>query len=135
MSLFVDTCVWSQALRRDAPSTEPTVVRLSEALRRGEELYTTGIVLQELLQGFLGRKAQVAIVERFANLPLLIPTREDHIAAASLRNQCRRQGLQVGTIDVLIARLCLRYDLELLTTDQDFSRLARFAPLRIHASG
>jgi predicted nucleic acid-binding protein len=37
----------------------------------------------------------------------------------------------VGTIDALLARLCLRHDLELLTTDQDFVRIADRAPLRV----
>ncbi|MDY0004179.1 MAG: PIN domain-containing protein [Polyangia bacterium] len=129
MSLFVDTCVWSLALRRDSPPEEPAVLRLGAALKKGEELYSTGIVLQELLQGFSGPKDMDTILERFASLPLLVPTREDHIEAARLRNQCRKSGLQLGTIDALIAQLCLRYDLELLTTDQDFVRLSRLAPL------
>ncbi len=36
-----------------------------------------------------------------------------------------------GTIDALLAQLCLRHDLELLTTDLDFDRVAERAPLRI----
>ena len=44
------------------------------------------------------------------------------------------RGLQVGTTSALIARPCLRYDLELLTTDKDFARLSRIAPLRLSCS-
>lgn len=49
---------------------------------------TTGLVLQELLQGFSGPKSHEQIIERFASLPLLQPDREDHVAAADLRNTC-----------------------------------------------
>ncbi len=40
--------------------------------------------------------------------------------AARLQVSLRRQGWQLGTVDALIAAITLRYDLTLLTTDQDF---------------
>jgi predicted nucleic acid-binding protein len=86
VSLFVDTSVWSLLLRRDRPADVPQVRALVRALETGERVVTTGLVLQELLQGFSGAKAQDLIVDRFAAFPLLAPDREDHIAAASLRN-------------------------------------------------
>ena len=124
MNLFVDTSVWSLALRRDEPSDQPIVRRLRDALNGGDGVFTTGLVLQELLQGFQGPKARDAIVERFASLPLLIPDRTDHVEAAELRNACRRSGIQVGTIDVLLAQLCVRHDLVMLSADQDFMLMA-----------
>ena len=54
MTLLVDTSVWSLALRRDGSVTEPEVQALREALLGGEVVVTTGLVLQELLQGFAG---------------------------------------------------------------------------------
>ncbi|HJU17180.1 MAG TPA: PIN domain-containing protein [Stellaceae bacterium] len=54
MSLFVDTSVWSLAFRRDAPALANEVRELVRAIKAGEELITTGLVLQELLQGFSG---------------------------------------------------------------------------------
>jgi len=131
VTLFVDTSVWSLALRRDAPPDEPPVQRLSAALTGGEAVYTTGIVLQEILQGYRGPRAREQIVNRFAALPIVVPTRSDHIEAAELRNECRRHGIQVGTIDALLAQLCIRHDLVMLTTDQDFARIADWAPFRL----
>ncbi len=130
MSLFVDTSVWSLALRRDPPGTAAEVTELLHAIERGESLITTGLVLQELLQGFSGPKAREQILERFSALPLLVPDRNDHVAAAELRNKCRRSGLQIGTIDALIAQLCIRHELVLLSTDEDFDGVARVAPLK-----
>ena len=43
----------------------------------------------------------------------------------------RRRGVQIGTIDALLARLCIRDDLTMLTTDEDFRRVARLSALRL----
>jgi predicted nucleic acid-binding protein len=130
MTLFVDTSVWSLALRRDAPADVPEVGALSTALHGGESVVTTGLVLQELLQGFSGPRARSQIIERFSALPLIVPDRRDHIEAAEIRNTCRRKGLQLGTIDSLFAQLCTRHGLLMLTTDRDFHLAAQHLPLR-----
>jgi predicted nucleic acid-binding protein len=62
---------------------------------------------------------------------VLAPDRQDHIDAAELRNKCRRHGVQIGTIDALLAQLCIRHNLTLLTTDNDFQNMAAHCALRI----
>lgn len=131
MTLFVDTSVWSLALRRDGDSTAPEVQVLRRALEDGEIVVTTGLVLQELLQGFAGPRARSDIIRRFTALPFLFPDRQDHIDAAELRNRCRRAGVQVGTIDALLAQLCIRHGLVLLTTDNDFVGAAEHCALQV----
>lgn len=131
MTLLVDTSVWSLALRRDHAATEPAVLYLRDALLGSEVVVTTGLILQELLQGFSGPKAAAQIVERFSALPLLQPDRDDHIAAAELRNTCRQAGVQIGTVDALIAQLCIRHELTLLTTDKDFTHAAQHCALQV----
>jgi predicted nucleic acid-binding protein len=134
VNLFVDTSVWSLALRRDSPGDGQQVTVLVHALERGDPIVTTGLVLQELLQGFAGPKSRDLILERFSAIPLLVPDREDHVAAAELRNNCRRKGLQIGTIDALIAQLRIRHTLTLLTTDRDFEGAANVLPLKLWRS-
>lgn len=131
MSLFIDTSVWSLALRRDAPTSSRPVAALVRAIETGETILTTGLVLQELLQGFAGPKNRNQILARFSSLPLLMPDRDDHVRAAELRNHCRRNGVQVGTIDVLLARLCIRHDLTMMTTDRDFEHIADHSALKL----
>ena len=131
MTLTVDTSVWSLALRRGPISAAPQVRALRNALEGEEIVVTTGLVLQELLQGFAGPRARKDIIERFAALPLLGPDRQDHVDAVELRNSCRRAGVQVGTIDALLAQLCIRFDLTLLTTDNDFVHAAAHCPLKV----
>ena len=134
MAFFVDTTVWSLALRRGVVVDVPEVRVLKEALTEGGQIVTTGLVLQELLQGFTGPKAKADIIDRFAAIPLLAPDRVDHIAAAELRNTCRRAGVQVGTVDAILAQLCIRHKLSLLSTDGDFRNMARHIELKVWSS-
>ena len=131
MSLFVDTSVWSLAFRREPPSAAREVQALIRAIEADEMILTTGLVLQELLQGFLGPKAGTQILDRFSAIPLIVPDRTDHIEAAALRNRCRRAGIQAGTIDALLAQLCLRHDLTMLSADDDFRHIAEQCPLKL----
>lgn len=130
MNLFVDTSVWSLAFRRDTPPDQAEIHELRRSLGAGT-VYCTGLVLQELLQGFSKPKAHKQIIEHFAALPLMVPDRDDHIHAADIRNRCRRKGVQAGTIDALLAQLCVRHDLTMLTTDKDFQSIASIIPLSV----
>ena len=134
MSLFVDTSVWSLALRRDRTSEAPEIDALRRALEGEDIVLTTGLVLQELLQGFAGPRARAQILDRFSALPLVVPDRQDHVDAAELRNRCRRAGVQIGTIDALLAQLCVRHDLTMLSTDGDFRRVAAHGTLKLWKS-
>lgn len=134
MSMLVDTSVWSLALRRDTEQSEPQVVALREALMGADQVFTTGFILQELLQGFAGPKARAQLVERLSALAFLQPDRDDHIEAAEVRNACRRRGVQIGTIDALLIQLCRRHDLVLLSTDQDFLGAAKHVEFRLWAA-
>ena len=104
---------------------------MQRALEDGAEVVTTGMVLQELLQGFAGPKARDQLVDRFSAIPFISPDRNDHIAAADIRNACRRSGIQLGTIDALLAQLCIRHRLLMLTADGNFSHAAKVVPLKL----
>ena len=127
----MDTSVWSLAFRRDLPAPAKEAMALVRAIESGETILTSGLVLQELLQGFSGPKARDQILDRLSAVPLLGPDRDDHIRAAELRNHCRRNGVQVGTIDALLAQLCIRHDLMMLTADNDFRHVADHSALRV----
>jgi predicted nucleic acid-binding protein len=131
VNLFVDTSVWSLAFRRDAPQGVPEVVALARALEEEDGVFATGIVLQELLQGFSGPKARPAILETFTRIGLLRPDTQDHVGAADLKVACRRRGIQIGTIDALLAELCVRHRLTMLTADGDFARIASVSQLQL----
>jgi predicted nucleic acid-binding protein len=131
MTLLVDTSVWSLALRRDAPPDLPETRALHAALTGDDLVVTTGIVLQELVQGAVRESSRRLITERFRAIALVQPDRDDHIAAADIRTRCRANGVQLGTIDALLAALCIRRELTLLSTDLDFAAASRYCDLRV----
>lgn len=131
MSLLVDTSVWSLALRRDSPVDIPEVRALRNALAGAATVATTGVVLQEVLQGVVPEATRTRIVETFSGLEYIAATRDDHVAAAELRNALRAKGVQVGTIDALIAQLAIAGDRVLLTTDKDLINVSKKSALRV----
>lgn len=94
-------------------------------IQAGDTFAITVPVLAETLFGIglLPRAAQnLAEWEKLRpSLPCYIPDEADAENAAALQRSLRRQGLQLETIDALIAVAALRYDLVLLTTDKDFT--------------
>jgi len=71
--MLVDTSVWFLALRRSPPPRAPEVVYLQASLVRGDIVVTSGLILQELLQGFQGPTARKRIIKSFSLLPVLAP--------------------------------------------------------------
>lgn len=131
MALLVDTSVWSLAYRRDSPPQVPEVAALRSALAGGELVVTTGMILLELLRGFVPRQAQETIRTAFDALEFLEPNRNDYVEAAGIGNSCRRAGVQLGSVGILIAQLAIAGGHLLLTTDQDFHRAAQHVDLRV----
>lgn len=132
--LLVDTSVWSLAFRRQRPDGGDHVARLQTALADGE-VVLTGVVLQEVLQGLLDGPAKERLTQQLSKLSLLVPDRDDHLTAAEVFTRCRRNGVQLGTVDALLAAMCLRRELVLLTTDADFEHAARHVDLRVWPHG
>ena len=131
MKVLVDTPVWSAALRRHARDSEPAaVLHLRKLIDRGS-VVLSGLVLQEVLQGFRNdahfRKARLAL-EAF---PLLLLDRAHYVAAAELRRRCAAAGVAASTVDCQIAASAIRHRCALLTTDADLTRIAEHSPLKL----
>jgi predicted nucleic acid-binding protein len=71
----------------------PEVRALRGALAGGELVAITAVILQELLQGVVSEGARTQIIEMFTALEYLTPSREDHVAAAGVRNTLRSAGV------------------------------------------
>ena len=88
MNLLVDTSVWSLALRRDAALNMHEVVALRNALLGTNQVFSTGFVLQELLQGFSGPKARDSILDPFTALAVA-----SHVIMSPFgAGHCSKQG-------------------------------------------
>ncbi|WP_211586988.1 type II toxin-antitoxin system VapC family toxin [Mobiluncus mulieris] len=131
--ILVDTCVWSLALRRDGNLQAPAVRYLHQTLVGGQTVVTTGIILAELLRGAVHKDSRAKILQNLAALTYLEPSREDYILSAELSNTCRKHGVQLATVDSILAALTINNGLALLTTGRDFEYATRHIPLRLTA--
>ena len=130
---LVDTSVWSLAYRSDTSPDHAAVSALRDRLARGV-VVTTGLIYLELLRGFTTVASRATVEANFAAVPFLTPSRRDYEEAANHSLTCRRAGVQLPTVDAIIATICISRDLTLLTTDQDFVHAAAHLPLRLWAA-
>lgn len=131
MNVIVDTSVWSLAFRRTRPEQTLPLQKLTRLIQEGESIFLLGVILQELLQGLQSRKDFNRLLDKLSAFPVIEPRRKDYVKAARLRNQCAAKGVQAGTIDFLIAAICIEYGCLLLTTDLDFEAIARHSTLKL----
>ena len=131
MRYIVDTCVWSQALRRAPHSETEELRKLRLLIEEGEVILMPGMILQEVLQGIRDEAQFHLLREILGAFPFLEGSAEDYAFGAELFNSCRSKGIQAATIDFLIAALAIRHDCALLTADADFQRIAKHADLRL----
>jgi hypothetical protein len=132
--VLVDTSAWIEWLR--ATGSAPDRI-LTAAFERGEPLFVTGVVVQEVLQGgrdegTLGELGQ--LMRTCHRVEPIYPETYEH--AADLFRRCRAAGRSVrGTVDCLIAAVALEHDVEVLAHDRDFKTLGDICHLRLIATG
>jgi predicted nucleic acid-binding protein len=126
VKLLVDTPVWSLALRRkDATSLnsdeQKLKTELAQAVQDGR-VAMLGLIRQELLSGI---KEQAQFDKVKAGLdPFLDETvsTADHEYAARIYKECRSQGGEAGTVDLLICAVAVRRGWEVLANDVGLNR-------------
>ena len=131
MRVLVDTCVWSQFLRRNRPRNEP-LAREVERLIRADVVQMLGPIRQELLSGAQPQERFAQLKEYLRFYPNLPLDQEDDENAAHYYNLCRRQGVQGTATDLLICAVAVRHGLRIFTTDTDFDLYANHLPITRH---
>lgn len=128
--VLVDTSVWADLLN-EYPSVEASAMH--ELLNSDAVIFTTGVIIQEVLQGIKERKKRTEIGNDFEAFAFISPSWETHIQAAEVFCYCRKKGITVRkSVDILIAALALEYDLEVLHKDRDFPAIAKLFPLKLY---
>lgn len=128
--ILVDSCVWIDYLKGRESAGTLFVDRL--IARADAELCVSGIIAFEVLRGVSEpgeRKLVTRIFERLERRDY----RHDSLAE-TLRYDlnCRRHGVTLSKLgDWLIVQTALDHDLELLTSDKDFRRIAPYVPVRL----
>jgi hypothetical protein len=129
--VLVDSSVWIDYFRGVSSATADA---LDGMLGGSAGVATTGIVLQEVLQGTRSDRDYQLYRARLARLPYLPAGRMTHRAAASLYRKLRARGVTVPSIDALIAAVCVDSGARLLTNDRThFEAIARVSKLKLAA--
>lgn len=124
MSVIVDTCVWSLALRRSTPEESEPVKRFRHELSQGDVIML-GPIRQELLSGVKQKPVWVTLRDKlrvFLDHPIKM---EDYESAGEYFNLCRSKGVQGTHIDLLICAVAIRCDFDILSTDKDFKKISK----------
>lgn len=124
--LLLDSSVWIDGLR--GQSTEAT--RFLQTRDEQEEIATTGVVFQEVLQG-IRDPGQFDRMRQVLWATLILEPRElsTYEVAAQLYRKARGAGLTIRkSSDCLIAALALEHGALLVHNDRDFVHLAQVEP-------
>ena len=130
--ILVDTSVWVEFFRQtDSPQDR----RLTGLIEDGEDIAITGIVLTEILQGIRHERELRAARGYLLRFPLVEPMSVfTYLRAAEIYRACRRRGLTVrGSVDCIIAAICIDHDVPILHRDADFDRIAAISGLKVLA--
>ena len=131
MKVIVDTCVWSQALRRNSSKNQKIVKELSELIK-DVRVQLIGPIRQEILSGIKSDKQFSELQEYLsAFIDLSIET-IDYEKAAEFYNICRRKGVQGSNTDFLICALAFHRELEIFTIDTDFENFQKYIPIKFY---
>ena len=131
MKFLVDTSVWSEALRRKNTSISSSETILSKLILSEHEIVLTGIIIQEILSGITDKKLFNEINLILSDFPYIETIKNDYIYAAELRNLLKSIGITAGSFDFLIASVCIRNKLTLVTFDKDFIHIAKHTDLKL----
>ncbi len=129
MKVLVDTCVWSQVLRRKDPDPELTA-KLWDLINDGR-VTIIGPIRQELLSGIPNAGQFHELKEILASYEVIPLTTAHFEKAAEFGNLCRKKGVQGSTIDFLICAVAHLENLAIFTTDNDFENYAKFLPIEL----
>ncbi len=129
--MLVDTCVWSLLLHRKKSVLHPAIKLLSQAIRDKNRVFITGIVFQEVLQGIRDDSYYEKIKDYLLYFDWLNPDFKTHDRAAQILRKFKSHGVTSHTNDCLIASLAIEQSTPILTTDKDFSFIAKHTSLKL----
>ncbi len=131
MKVIVDTCVWSQALRKNTSKDQKIINELIELIK-DVRVQLIGPIRQEILSGIKSGKQFNELKDYFSAFTDLSIDTEDYEKAAEFFNICRRNGIQGSNTDFLICSVAYHNDFEIFTIDKDFQNFQNYLPIKLY---
>ena len=129
MKILVDTSYWSIVFRRKHPD-ENEMARFNDIIEN-EELYVTGIIIQELLSHITNDSLYNKIENIISGIGYIEPEIEDYLLASKLCNSLKSHGVSASTIDLLISSIAIRRNMHLLSKDNDYLHISKYSKLKL----
>jgi predicted nucleic acid-binding protein len=118
--ILVDTSAWIEFFR----DREPVATRV-DALLEANDVAICGPVVTELRRGLRSASDRARVLPLLEACHLLDQPASLWEEAGDIGFSIRRVGINVKTLDVLIAAYAVSHAVPLLTTDRDFALLQR----------
>ena len=129
MKILVDTCIWSQVLRKITPNLNLTK-QLKDFIYGGR-VVMIGPIRQELLSG-IPTPSQFNKLKHTISFFEDIILKTDHfVKAAEFSNLCRKNGIQGSTTDFLICAVANLEKLSIFTIDSDFINYNKYLKIKL----
>jgi tRNA(fMet)-specific endonuclease VapC len=125
--VLVDTSVWIDFFRNKETSLRNQVIQVL----RARNAYYTGIIALELYRGSRTKKEISILDDLFLSIEKIMEREETYKEAGVMGFELAKKGITIGTVDLLIAQLCLENDLTLFTLDQHFKTIVNHYPLKL----
>ncbi len=130
--VLIDSSVWIDYLAGD---NSALALLLHRWLVERQAVATTGIILQEVLQGVRSDRQFHLVHSTMSRVSYLPARKSTHESAAKIFRKARARGHTVPSVDVLIAAIAIESDAALLSADvAHFEVLARYSKLQLIAA-
>ncbi len=116
--VIVDTSVLIDFLKNTEPNAKAV-----ESLITAKRVFTTGIIMAELLQGIKSAKEQGYVTELLDGIPAVEVNSATWINAGRLACSLRRKGLTLPLTDIAIATVAIEHNLSVFTLDKHFEQI------------
>ncbi|MBI5479655.1 MAG: PIN domain nuclease [Deltaproteobacteria bacterium] len=127
--VLIDSSVWVDAL---ADPESPVATGVAELLATPGRAATTGVILQEVLQGVRAPRQVAQVATLLGGLTYLPASRAVHARAAALYRNLRARGVTTHTVDVLVAQVALDHGAAVWSLDRHLAEIASRTRLRLY---
>jgi hypothetical protein len=131
MHVLVDTCVWSQALRRIENNNQH--VRELKDIISDNRACIIGPIRQEILSGIRLKQQFQSLRDQLSAFPDILIKTIDYEQAAEFSNLLRSKGVQGSAIDFIICAVAHRCSLLIYSIDDDFKHFSKHLPIKLYS--
>lgn len=126
--MLIETSAWIAFYRNDPVNI---AVIIENWLVENQPIFTTPLIMQEVLQGFSDDQIYQQALSTFQHYEIFQfeDQKQAAIGAANIYRSCRKKGFTIRKPnDCMIAHIAMSFNLPLIHCDKDFDHIAKVYP-------